>query len=236
MNSRTAGLFGVGLVTVMMLAGCGSGPATRPASGEVPEDLRSGFLQDYSRIKPVAGDPAVLRWINPAVNWNRYKAFMIEPVDSVVPPAYRSEISPNPEVVVAVTRYFREALIREFGARFRIVDEPGPGVARVNVAVTSIVPTTKRLSTWQYLPIGLVAVGIGEMSGTRDREIVVYMEGEMTDSLNGELLLEVMQGRVSKESGARRIEEVTRETVKPVLDYWAREHRDLVLKVQAGKK
>jgi len=45
-----------------------------------------------------------------------------------------------------------------------------------------------------------------------------------------------MQGRVSKESGARRIEEVTRETVKPVLDYWAREHRDLVLKVQAGKK
>ena len=176
-----------------------------------------------------------MRWVNPATDWSKYRAFMIEPVDSVVPPAYREEVQPNPEVVVAVTRYFREALTREIGTKFKVVDEPGAGVARINVAITSFVPTTKQLSAWQYLPIGLVAVGVGEMTGRRDREIVVFMEGEMTDSLNGQLLLEVMQGRTSTEGGIRRIEEITPETVKPVLDFWAKEHLDLLLDAQAGK-
>jgi len=233
---RTVRWVGIGLVTTVLLAGCGGESSTRKVSGSVPEELRSGFLADYSRVQPVAGEPAVMRWINQDIDWNKYQAFMIEPVDSMIPPAYRSEVQPDPKVVAAVTRYFREALAREIGAKFKVVDEPGLGVARVSVAVTSIVPTTKQLSAWQYLPIGLVAVGVGELAGKRDKEIVVFMEGEMTDSLNGELLLEVMQGRVSKEGGIRNIDEITPETVKPVLDYWAAEQRDLILDAQTGKQ
>ena len=67
------------------------------------------------------------------------------------------------------------------------------------------------------------------------KDIVVFMEGEITDSLNGELMLEVLQGRVSTEGGIRRIEEISPETVKPVLDYWAKEHAELVFEAQTGK-
>lgn len=231
----TTALMGIAVITASFLVGCGGGSSTRSVSKEIPDELRSGFLQDYSRVQSVPGEPAVMRWINPDTDWAKYQAFIIEPVDSMVPPAYRGEVQPNPEVVAAVTRYFREALMREFGDRFKVVEDPGRGVARINVAVTSIVPTSKQLSGWEYLPIGLVAAGVREATGKRDKEIVVFMEGEITDSLTGELLLEVLQGRVSTGEGIRRIEEISPETVKPVLDYWAKEHADLVHEAQTGK-
>lgn len=238
MQMATRKLFWVGILTALLLGGCASGgkDAMRPASDKFPEELRSGFLQDYDRIQPVKGEPAVMRWINPEVDWARYKRFMIEPVDSVVPRAYRKSLQPDPDVVSTVTKYFRNTLVREFGAKYEVVDDPGEGVARVSVAITSIQPTSKQLSGWQYLPIGLIAAGVSEVAGTREKDVVVFMEGEMTDSLNGELLMEVMQGRVSTERGNRRIDDITPETVKPILNFWAQEHVKVVEQAKSGKR
>ena len=51
--------------------------------------------------------------------------------------------------------------------------------------------------------------------------MVVYMENEITDSLNGKLLLEAIEGRIGEGGGIRQIEEVSSDTVRPVLDFWA---------------
>lgn len=236
MISEAFKLIGMAVVAGALLIGCSSkAPDTREASVRMPEELRSGFLQDYSRIERVRGEKAVMRWINPEIDWGKYKGFMVEPVDSMVPRAYRDELQPDPKVVAAVTSYFREALIREFKTQFEVVTVPGHGVARVSIAITSFIPSPKQLSAWQYLPIGLVAAGVGEVTGKRDREIVLFMEGEITDSINGELMLEVMQGRTSNEGGVRRIDDITPETVKPVLDFWAKDHVELISKLRAGK-
>jgi len=40
---------------------------------------------------------------------------MTEPVHSMVPPAYRRSLQPDPAVIAAVTAYFRDALAAELG-------------------------------------------------------------------------------------------------------------------------
>lgn len=208
------------IMLILSLTGCGS-LGRGSASQEVPEDLRSGFLTSYSRVQPVADQKTLWRWVNPKVDWSKYTRFIVDPVESRVPPKFQDKVQPNPDVIAAVTEYFREALIREIGSRYKVVDKPGRGVGRISVAVTSIIPTTKQLEAWQYLPIGLVAAGIGEAAGLREKNLVVYMENEITDSLNGKLLLEAIEGRVSEGSGIRDIQEVSSDTVRPVLDFWA---------------
>jgi len=219
------------VLSIAVLSACATSGVGRSASG-IPEELRSGFLQDYSRLEPIAGKQAVFLWVNPEVDFGKYTHFLVEPVDSVVPPAYRASLQPNPDVVAAVTDYFRGALIRELGSQYEIVDRPGKDVARISVAITAIQPTAKQLSAWQYLPIPLLVTSVGEITGNRERDVVVYMEGEITDSVNGQLLMELMKGRVSEQGGARRIEDITAATVKPVLDFWAREHLRLVQDAQ----
>jgi len=138
-----------------------------------------------------------------------------------VPPAYRDIQKPIPERAVVITAYFREALIKELSKRYEVVDRPGENVGRISIAITSIQPSTRQLSTWQYLPIPLIAAGVGEATGTRERDVDAYMESTITDSLNGELLIEMMKGRVSGADGILKIEDITVETVIPILDYWS---------------
>jgi len=207
------------------LGGCAS--PTKSVAGyrgdAIPEEFRSGFLQDYSRVRPVPGKKSEMRWVNPTVDWRDYKGFIIDPVEFRVPPAQQESVHPNPEVVVAVTTHFREALIREIGKSYQIVDKPGTGIGRISTAITSIQPTSKQLSNWDLLPIAFVATVVSSATGMRGKDLAVFMEGEITDSINGNLMLELMKGRVSTKGDARQIEGITPATVKPVLDFWATE-------------
>ncbi len=216
---------GGALLAAALVAGCATtaGDGAAKPSGGIPMELRSGFLEDYSKLQPVPEEKGKWRWIAPDIDRARYRRFMVDPVEARVPPGYRDEVQPKPEVVARVTKYFREAIIRELRTRYEVVDEPGAGVARISVAITAIQPSARELQAWQYLPIALVVAGVAEAAGAREKNVVVYMEAEITDSLNGKLLAEVLQGRVAEQGGVRRIEDVRPETITPVLDFWARE-------------
>ncbi len=206
---------------------------SREASVEVPMEARSGFLQDYDRLERVPGEEAVLRWVNAEGDWNQYDRFLVDPVQFRVPPAYKDQAHPREEAVAAMTRYFREAMVRELGSRYEVVDEPAAGVMRIRAALTSIKPTAKQLEAWQYLPVALVATGVAEATGLRGEDALLFMEGEASDSLNGEIMGEVMQGRISEESHAKDALDMTAEDIEPVLDYWASELVRTIKKARA---
>jgi hypothetical protein len=235
MHARVLVINGVAALVAAFLGGCATtaGDRTSQVSGAIPAEMRSGFLPDYSKLREVPGEKGKLRWIAPDLDRGKYRRFIVDPVESRVPLAYQDKVRPNPEVAAAVTTYFRDALVRELRTRYEVVEKPGAGVARISTAITAIHPTAKQLEAWQYLPVAMVVTGIAEASGARERNVVVYVEGEITDSLNGKLLAEVMQGRVAEEGGVRRIEDITPETVKPVLDFWA---KDAVRDMQAVEK
>jgi hypothetical protein len=72
------------------------------------------------------------------------------------------------------------------------------------------------------------------MTGARERDVVAYMEGSITDSLNGELLMEMMKGRVGPAGRIRTIEDVTMEAIKPILDFWSENYLQLLEDAKRG--
>lgn len=188
---RRAGLLGGTLCVALMVGGCA---ATQQASlGSVK---KSGFLGDYSRLKPgdASKGQALLTYINPDARWSQYKKVMIDPV------TYWGDDNSKflPPDQHALTTYFRSALETQFSAKFHIVDAPGPGVLKLHVAITDassavpglrtvslIVPQARALNTLQS-----VATDKWAFAGSCE------IEGRLSDAATGQMLGEMVDKRL----------------------------------------
>jgi Protein of unknown function (DUF3313) len=95
----------------------------------------SGFLDDYTLLREGAPGEVALVYRNPDADWTRYDKVLLEPVT-----LWRSgwnSLDPVPEDdLLRLVSAFENALRRQLGAGFRLVDQPGPGVIRIRLAIT----------------------------------------------------------------------------------------------------
>ena len=108
-----------------------------------------------------------------AVMIDRLQYFPEPQPDSIVPGDTLSQI-----------RDFADAeLHAKLGAKVMVVNEPGPGVARVKVAITAVSAEKRDLKAYQYIPIALVlTLSKWAITGRPDDSTVAF-EGEVTDSV-----------------------------------------------------
>jgi hypothetical protein len=197
-NANLRASFGIvaTLCAGLLIAGCASTTGSSPnivqrVQGEAPAaPPPNGFLgNDYSLLQPAAANPgqkAALAYINPNANFTAFNKIMISPVtywadsDSTLP-ADQQQILCN---------YFYTVLEKELGQNFTLTNEPGPGVARLDVAlidassavpvlrtISTIVPQARVLSTIKYGLTGTYAF-VGSATGA----------AKLTDSVSGQLL------------------------------------------------
>lgn len=115
----------------------------------------SGFLGDYSQLQKNENYPAYLIYVNPAANWSKYNAVII---DSVSFWGTSEKLSPEDREKIAGMMY--NALYDTLNKNFTIVNAPGPNVLRLRGAiteaqgskvamnvVTSVVPQLKVVTT-----------------------------------------------------------------------------------------
>jgi hypothetical protein len=221
-------------------AACGRWAADRSSTvistHSVPEEARSGFLRDYDRLEKVQGEEGVLRWVKPDVDWIQYTRFMVDPIQFRVPPAHETDAQPRPEIVAAARSDFRGALIRELGSRYVITDKPGIGVARLRVALTAVDPNLREIKSWEFIPVVFLETGAPETNGSHGKNLRVFMEEALSDSVSGKLLSEAIQGRTSREVGSAKLVEANAEDMKPVLDFWASEAAEQVARRRSESK
>lgn len=105
---------------------------TQGAQNPVPQF--SGFLGDYSLLQPGGEAPALYRYVAPGVNWSQYNAVMINPVTFWA----GQDSSVSPEVQQELCAYFYSKLREDLVKHFQVVDQPGPGVMRLQVAITDV--------------------------------------------------------------------------------------------------
>jgi hypothetical protein len=203
------------LLASVALVGC----AITRQSGGVET---SGFLGDYSKLRPGQEGEAQLVYFNPAVRWSEYDAVLIDSV--TLWRDARTEDVPAEEAQM-LTDYLYAALHEELSRDYRIVDKPGPGVLRLRAAlteakgskvvmntVTSVVPQLRLLTT-----LGGMATGTAVLVGK------VGVEAELTDSLSGERLaaaVDERQGTKAIRGGIKKWSDVER-----AFDHWAERFR-----------
>lgn len=201
------------------------------ASSQVDPSQYSGFLKDYSRLKPAesATGAPVMRWIDPDVKLSTYSQVYIEPSQFFPKPQPTAVISG--QTLQSITRYFDTALQRELGKTLRLASGPGPDTLVLRPAITAVSTRTEGLKPYEVIPIALVAAAVNTAAGGRDQNVEIATEAAFLDADTNKVLAQV----VRKGSGTpleNDKTQLTLDAVKPVLEGWA---KDLRLSVEALK-
>jgi Protein of unknown function (DUF3313) len=135
-----------------------------------------------------------LRYVNPNVRWTEYKKVIIAPVSFWA----GDDTTLSKTDQRALTDYFFKALNDALSQKFQVVDQPGPGVMDIEVAideigkavpvlrtVSMVVPQARALVTLKYAATGTYAF-IGSAQA----------EGKVIDSVTGQVLVAGVDKRV----------------------------------------
>ncbi|MCZ6770396.1 MAG: DUF3313 domain-containing protein [Proteobacteria bacterium] len=143
---------------------------------------KSGFLKDYSQLKPDPKIEGALRYEKPGASLTSYRKFIIYPVVIHFAPNAKG-VGLDPENLVELTRYFRTEAVKKLSKNYAVVDKAGAGVMRIRIALTSIETTTPIANI--HPAMKLSGLGLGGAS----------MEAEVLDSVSGERLAAVVESR-----------------------------------------
>ena len=173
-----------------------------------PQPTKTGFLDDYSQLTPSPHVKGAYAYFNPEDTLGHYSKFIIEPVHVVLTPKEEEDI--GHDKLKELAEYFRTQIILELGERYSIVKKPGPGVARVRIAITDVQAAKRILN----IHPGTMISGVG-LGGA-------CMEGEVVDSVSGERIAAV----IDCQKGRRGLAGLTRfEQSEHALHEWAQRFR-----------
>jgi Protein of unknown function (DUF3313) len=139
---------------------------------------------------PVAG----LRYINPNAQWTQYNKVLIAPITFWAGDA--TKVSPGDQL--QLTDYFYQTIERQLSTKFQVVQQPGPGVMTIQVAlidaqtatpilrtISMVIPQARALATLKYLATGTYAFVGGATA-----------EAKILDSVTHQVLAAAVDKRV----------------------------------------
>jgi hypothetical protein len=119
--------------------------------------------------------------------------------------------------------YIDRSLQQKMAQQVTLADKAGPGVARVQIAITAVGTETQSLKVYQYIPIALVITGAkAAVQGGLPQDASIAIETKVTDSQTGELLFESVRGGTGEQvkSQAEGQGGVQLATLRPLIDSW----------------
>jgi hypothetical protein len=119
---RTTLLTVLGLGLMIMFCGCAA------KMGD-----RTGFLSDYSKLKPYSDTS----YRHVGSNWERYSKFIIDPVETHFHTGSKASDIPQQQLE-DLCNYFHTALVNAVSEHYPIAYWPGPGIGRIRIAITDL--------------------------------------------------------------------------------------------------
>ncbi len=137
-------------------------------------------------------------------------------------------------------KHFQEAMTKALTENngYKVVEEPGPGVIRIRVAITDLVPVRPTMNTLTtFVPqMRLLSGVVGKATGSNFFVGQIGMEAEFMDAESNERLAMM----VSKQAGKKYIPLTGRTArtaskwgqIEQAMDYWAQKLRTRVDEIQ----
>lgn len=188
MNARTA------LVLSGLLGWIAFGPC--PTYAQSPEE---SFLTDYSKLQPAPDNPFDESYVAADLKVaSKYTAVMIDQPELFIHPdsPYKGI---KPDDMKAIADELRGRVIGELKSGYQIVDQPGPNVMYVRLAVGDLVMEKKKRPILAYTPVGVVVHAVKNVTSKIDLKNM-KIEGEVLDSTSLEQLGAVTTSRGSLSS------------------------------------
>jgi hypothetical protein len=178
----------------------------------------SGFLKDYSQLTPEKDAFGVERrvWISPKLTRANYQKILLEHVSFYPEPRPSDKVSMD--TLNQIRDYGDSALRNALASVAPLVNQAGPGVLRVRVAMTGASVQGSKLKPWQLIPAAFVLSMAVDAAGGGTANAQLAVESAGTDSVTGEPLFRVVrqaQG-IQLPSNAN----LTLQMVQPKIDEW----------------
>jgi hypothetical protein len=153
----------------------------------------SGFLSDYSKLAAAGDNPFDELYIAPGATERatRYSAVMVDQPEIFIHPDSKYQ-GMKPDDMKLIADGLREAVTRELYGSYQIVEQPGPGVLAVRLAVGDLMLQKRKRSILSYTPAGAV-LHAAKNALTSDLTSKIDLknmkiEGEVLDSQSQEQL------------------------------------------------
>lgn len=160
----------------------------------------SGFLQDYSVLSDVDTAGFANRiYLRNGVDWSAYNKLLVHDVVFFLADDAEYKGFEAQELADLATA-LQQAMLLNLSGPYEFTDTPGPGVIRVRMAISNLVPNNSVSGTvTTIVPIGLGLSSIKKaVTGSHIGMGQVSFEGELIDAQTGEILGAVMDTKTGK--------------------------------------
>jgi hypothetical protein len=235
-KKRAIGIVTAGLAAMFLASGCSTTVQSAPeaakaveSGGPLPSAV-TGFLgPDAARLAPGPEGGAALAWINPNAQWSSYTKIQLMPVEFWA--AADSKVSTADQAVL--TEYFYNQLQTNLSKSFGLVDQPGPGVMTLRVALMDATTAVPGLRTVSVIVPQARVLNMAQSLGTGSYAFVGSAEAEMkmTDSVSGQMLGEAVDQRAGG-MGMKGAASFQWGDAQNAMDYWAQKIPSRILQLQ----
>ena len=153
--------------------------------------------EEQALLKPSKEFKAVSSYDYPGFNINDYPKVLIGAIT-----VYYSDDSKSkaiaPDDLKVLTDKVRHSLTLNLSRHVEIVDEPGPGVMLLNVAIVKVKYANKKRGLLGYTPVGFVTITAANAANIRLALVDAKIQGETVDSVSGKLLSIVEIQKIQK--------------------------------------
>jgi hypothetical protein len=203
-------------------AGCAAPQGGAPAAGAaVPNP--SGFLQDYSRLRPVPGREGRYVWTVPEAELRTYTSFLLPPMEIWIDPDAQVR-GMAADAIQRLSAAYQSSFRAVLAPEYPVVDKPGPGVATCRFALTGLTPERPGLTPLDVVPIKAAFNVVRSATGTAARVARISAEIACYDSVSNRLLAEALITGVGERKFAED-EPILWSDVDAVLRGWAQDFK-----------
>jgi hypothetical protein len=182
----------------------------------------SGFLGDYSKLKPGGEGKALLVYIDPEANIKAYSKIVMDPILMYAAADSKWDTLSKQDRQTLVN--YASVVIREqLSKDYAFVDRTGPGIMRLRVAITEAEGSNVPLDTMSTIvPVGLAVSGLKQLAtGTPAFVGSASVEAEMLDSQTGKRLFAAADRRIGGKITGEFDKFDSTHAVQAAFDYWA---------------
>ncbi|RYV03816.1 hypothetical protein SOPP22_02045 [Shewanella sp. OPT22] len=213
-NSQRLTLFFSSIVLIL-LSGC----VSHPKLDSTPD----GYIKNYEQMTAVKGTDGIIqdRWASPELN-NAHNP--LEPVSLLIKPViYFPKFDSQSQFMKAnankITTYLTDQMQKTAAKYFPLTDTPTAGTFIIAPAITQVMISSEGIRPTEILPVGAV-IGIGKhLLGTRDKDVEIRLENNVTLADDNRLLAtSVFRGEGLQLENNR--EQLSIKHLKPLFNAW----------------